>query len=198
MSAGPSEIDADLLDRAKAGDEGAWREVVETLYPLVSGLLRNHLRREADREDVAQEVFLKLFLKIGQYSGSHPFDHWVTRITLNTCHDWLRRIKARPVTSYSDLGDDQRELIERTLAGETTDPDQDPRLLREVLDRVIATLKPREQIIIRLLDLEERSVQNVCDLTGWGASKVKVTAMRARRKLAVQMRRLEQDSDFEL
>jgi DNA-directed RNA polymerase specialized sigma24 family protein len=45
-----------------------------------------------------------------------------------------------------------------------------------------------------LLDLEQRSVQDVCNHTGWGASKVKVTAMRARRKLAEQMQRLETKS----
>jgi RNA polymerase sigma factor (sigma-70 family) len=189
------QVSPELIARARTGDETAWREIVESLYPKVAGIIRNHVRREADREDVAQETFLKLFLKIGQFSGKHPFDHWVARITLNTCHDWLRRLKARPVASFADLGDDQRELLERTLAGETTDPDQDPRLLREILDRVIATLNPREQIVIRLLDLEERSVQDVCNLTGWGPSKVKVTAMRARRKLAEQLRRLDPDSN---
>ena len=59
---------------------------------------------------------------------------------------------------------------------------------------MIATLAPREQIVIRLLDLEQQSVQDVCNHTGWGASKVKVTAMRARRKLAEQMQRLETPS----
>ena len=96
MSDGPSEISPELLAKARTGDEPAWREIVRVLYPVVSGHLRNHLRREADREDVAQEVFLKLFLKLGQYSGRHPFEHWVSRITLNTCRDWLRRRALHP------------------------------------------------------------------------------------------------------
>ncbi len=183
----------ELIARAKTGDESAWRELVERLYPRVSSMLRNHLRREDDREDVAQEVFLKMFLKIGQYSGKHPFDHWVSKITLNTCHDWLRRMQRRPLTIYSDLSDDQREAVERTLTADSSDPDEDPRLLREVLDQVIATLNSREQIVIRMLDLEERSVQDISELTGWGASKIKVTAMRARRKLADRMRQLGED-----
>lgn len=188
----PEAIEA-LIARAKTGDESAWRKLVELLYPRVASILRNHLRRQADREDVAQEVFLKMFLKIGQFSGKHPFDHWVSRIALNTCYDWLRKMQRRPLTIYSDMSEDQREVVERTLSADTTEGDEDPGLLREVLDRVIATLNPREQIVIRLLDLEERSVQDICDLTGWGASKVKVTAMRARRKLADRMRQLEED-----
>ena len=59
------------------------------------------------------------------------------------------------------------------------------------LEKLLATLKPRERTVIQLLDLEERTVQETCNLTGWGASKVKVTAMRARRKLREQLQRLE-------
>ena len=62
--------------------------------------------------------------------------------------------------------------------------------MRELLNRLIATLNPREQIVIRLLDLEEKSVAEICDLTGWGSSKVKVTAMRARKKLANHLKKL--------
>jgi RNA polymerase sigma-70 factor (ECF subfamily) len=185
------EIPPELIAAARSGDEPAWRRLVELLYPTVAGIIRNHLRRVADREDVAQEVFVKIFLKLGQYSGTRPLDHWVARITLNTCHDWLRKLKARPQTSYSDLGDRQREILERTLAANQHDPDSDPNLLHDLLDRLLATLKPREQIVIRLLDLEQRSVQDACHLTGWGASMIKVTAMRARRKLADRLRRLE-------
>ena len=183
-----------LLAAARNGDESAWRELVDSLYPLVAGTIRNHLRREADRDDVAQEVFVRIFANLGQYAGRQPFDHWVSRITLNACRDWLRRIAARPLTNYSDLTDDEREILQRTLASDAPSPDESPAMLNDLLDRMIATLAPREQIVIRLLDLEQQSVQDVCNHTGWGASKVKVTAMRARRKLAEQMQRLETPS----
>ena len=184
-------ISESLLDAARNGDELAWRELVDLLYPLVAGTVRNHLRREADRDDVAQEVFVKIFANLGQYAGRQPFDHWVSRITLNACRDWLRRIAARPLTCYCDLSEDEREILQRTLASDAPPPDETPAMLNDLLDRMIAALAPREQIAIRLLDLEQRSVQDVCNHTGWGTSKVKVTAMRARRKLAELMRRLE-------
>lgn len=191
MSQDHAQISPELLDAALRGDESAWRELVETLYPLVAGIIRNHLRREADREDVAQEVFVKIFANLGQFQGRQPFDHWVSRISLNACHDWLRRIAARPMVSYSDLGDDERELIERTLSTDEAGPDEPQSMLHDLLERLISTLAPREQMVIRLLDMDGRSVAEACELTGWGASKIKVTAMRARIKLAEQMKRLE-------
>lgn len=186
----PASIRPSTLDAALRGDEVAWRQLVEALYPLVAGIIRNHLRREADRDDVAQEVFVKIFAHLGQYQGRQPLEHWVSRITLNACHDWLRRVAARPAVSMSDLGDGERGILERTLAAEESH--HEPReMLHDLLDRLIATLAPREQIVIRLLDLEGHSVSEACGLTGWGPSKIKVTAMRARRKLAEQMKRLE-------
>ena len=73
------------------------------------------------------------------------------------------------------------------------DTDTSPESAGELIEKLLQSLNPREQMAIRLLDLEERSVQEVCDLTGWGASKVKVTAMRARRKLTKALERLERD-----
>ncbi len=193
MEETPYRITPDLLERVRAGDETANRSLVEILYPIVRGNLRNHLRRFADHDDVSQEVFMKIFLKIEQYTGPQPFDHWVSRIAVTTCYDWLRKQRSRPLVTYSELSEAEVEIIEKntqsTRAG-TSDTHRE--LFSGLLDKLIATLKPREQIVIRLLDLEENSVKEVTELTGWSASKVKVTAMRARRKLAQQLERLEQ------
>jgi len=196
MEEPPSRITPELLEKVKAGDETANRALVEILYPTVRANIRNHLRRQADHDDVAQEVFMKIFLKIEQYSGPRPFDHWVSRIAVTTCYDWLRKQRARPLVSYSDLSDAEVEIIDKSLktdGGEN--PDTQRELFSGLLDKLISTLKPREQIVIRLLDLEEHSVKEVVELTGWSASKVKVTAMRARRKLADQLERLEQGNE---
>jgi len=181
----------ELLARVRTGEEEAWRELISLLTPLVSKIIHNQVRRTSDHEDLAQEVLTKIFLKLNQFAGKQPFTHWVSRITINTCYDWLRKDKARPLVSYSDLCDTQAEILEKNLSGDSTSNNEDLSAMRELLDRLISTLKPREQIVIRLLDLEEKSVQDVCNLTGWEASKVKVTAMRARRKLTQQLKKLE-------
>lgn len=186
-------VSPELLTRVRVGDEEAWRQLVDLLNPLVSKIIRNQVRRTMDHDDIAQEAFTKIFLKLDQFAGKQPFTHWVSRLTVNTCYDWLRRQKARPLVTYSDLGETQAEILEKNLTGQSGENKESLAAMRELLDRLISTLKPREQIVIRLLDLEEKSVQDVCDLTGWGDSKVKVTAMRARRKLSEHLKKLESD-----
>ena len=185
-------VDSALLLRIRRGEEEAWRELVDFLNPQIYKIIRNQVRSSADHDDLAQETFTKIFHKLGQFNGKQPFTHWVSRITINTCYDWLRRHKSRPLMNFSDLGEAQAEIVQKKLAGQNNDQENDLAAMRELLDQLIATLKPREQIVIRLLDLEENNVQDVCDLTGWGASKVKVTAMRARRKLTDQLNKIQQ------
>ncbi len=186
------EFPADLIERARKGEARAGQEIVEALHPLVSRWVRGQIRRHADVEDVVQEVFLKIFVKINQYRGPQPFTHWVSRLSITTCYDWLRRQKARPAVMASDLTDAERDVIERTLAHEANeDGAARSELLTGLLDRLIASLKPQEQVVIRLLDIEERSVAEVAELTGWGHSKIKVTAFRTRKKLSELLQRLE-------
>ncbi len=187
----PDAIPESLLAGVRSGHEDSWRELVDLLSPQVFRIVRNQINQTADHEDVAQETFTKIFLKFEQFAGLQDFRHWVSRITINTCYDWLRKKKARPVDSFADLGEQHAEIIERSLAGESDTQEFGRQMMIDLLHKLIATLKPREQIVIRLLDLEEKSVQDVCNLTGWGASKVKVTAMRARRKLGDMLRELE-------
>lgn len=177
-------ISPEVLDGVRKGDEAAWRELIRLLSPQVYSIIRRQIRSHADHDDLAQDTFTKIFLKLDHYAGNSEFRHWVSRVTINTCYDWLRKKKSRPLFSFSDLGEKEERLIGQTLAGEGSDNDDNLDELRHILDSLIAALKPREQVVIRLLDLEENSVQTVCELTGWGESKVKVTALRARRKLA--------------
>lgn len=177
-------IPPEVLEGVREGEDQAWRELIRLLSPQVYSIIRRQVRSVSDHDDLAQETFTKIFLKLDRYAGKNEFHHWVSRIAINTCYDWLRKKKSRPLSSFSDLGKNEERLIVRTLAGEAPGNDDSLDEIRRILDRLISSLKPREQIVIRLLDLEENSVHDVCELTGWGESKVKVTAMRARGKLA--------------
>ncbi len=94
---------AGCLERVRARDQAAARELVEHLYPLVIRIVRSHLPRRVAEEDLAQDVFLKMFTRLAQYQGNVPFTHWVSRIAVTTCIDQLRAQKRRPEFRWADL-----------------------------------------------------------------------------------------------
>ncbi|MGJ8698236.1 MAG: RNA polymerase sigma factor [Verrucomicrobiaceae bacterium] len=185
-------ITGDFLAAARQGDERVSRELVDRLYPLVISIVRKNLPRNESEEDLAQDIFLKIFSHLHQFAGKQPFEHWVSRIALNTCYDRLRRQEKRPVMTYAELGADEATFLDQAHAPGNPSSEGGPTLAREILEKLFTFLKPRERMIIQLLDLEEKTVAETAALTGWGASRIRVTAFRARRKLGHALEQLEQ------
>lgn len=174
---------AGCLDRVRRRDQAAARDLVEHLYPLVIRIVRSHLPRRVPEEDLAQEVFLKMFTRLDQYQGSVPFPHWVSRIAVTTCIDQLRAQKRRPEYRWADLSEHEAEVLEAVTADEAGAAPDDAVAARELVSRLLNQLKPEDRTVIQLLDLEQKSIAEISQLTGWNASLVKVRAFRARRKL---------------
>ena len=107
----------EVIARVRAGSQQAASDLVDALYGQVIRIVRSHLPRAADEQDLAQEVFMKVFSRIDSYRGDQPFPHWVARITINTCYDRLRRQKSRPEIRFSDLSEDEAEFLQSTFAG---------------------------------------------------------------------------------
>lgn len=180
------------IRRVSLGDEAAAREMVEALYPHVIRIVRSHLPRAADEQDLSQDIFMKIFAKLDRFRGDQPFPHWVARIAVNTCYDKLRQQRVRPEFRFADLSEEEARFVENTLTHATPEAAGTPGADgSEVVEKLLATLNPVEQMVLRLLDLEQKSVKEIIEVTGWTASKIKVAAMRARRKLAETLKRLE-------
>lgn len=169
--------------RVRRRDEAAARELVGHLYPLVISIVRNHLPRRVAEEDLMQEIFMKMFTRIDQYQGAVPFNHWVSRIAVTTCIDQLRAQKRRPELRWADLSEQETDVLDAVLTNERDVAPDEALAARELVGKLLAQLKPEDQLVIRLLDLEQLSVAEVSARTGWNGPLVKVRAFRARRKL---------------
>ena len=174
---------AACLDRVRRRDQVAARELVDHLYPLVIRIVRSHLPRRVAEEDLAQEVFMKMFTRLEQYQGAVPFPHWVSRIAVTTCIDHLRAQKRRPEFRWADLPENQAEVLDAVMTNENDVAANDALAAHELVHQLLEALKPDDQLVIRLLDLEQKTIAEIADLTGWNQSLIKVRAFRARRKL---------------
>ncbi len=181
-----AEIDlARCLERVQLMDQEAAVALVEHLYPLVIRIVRAHLPRRTDEKDLAQEVFLKMFARLSRYQarGGSPFEHWVSRLAVRTCLDALRAERRRPEVRWSDLSEEHSAWLEYMLLEHAPAPDTAASSARELLDKLMSRLAPRDRLIITLMDLEQKTVKEVGAVTGWSIPLVKVAAFRARRRL---------------
>lgn len=183
---------AGCLERVRARDQAAARQLVEQLYPQVIRIVRAHLPRRVAEEDLAQDIFLKMFTRLDQYQGSVPFPHWVSRIAVTTCIDQLRAQKRRPEFRWADLSEQQAEVLEVVTHDEREAAPGHALAARELVDRLLGQLKPEDQLVVRLLDLEQKTLAEISALTGWNPTLIKVRAFRARRKLQKLFKELQQ------
>jgi RNA polymerase sigma-70 factor (ECF subfamily) len=174
---------AGCLDRVRKRDQAAARELVEHLHPLVIRIVRSHLPRRVAEEDLAQEIFLKMFTRLEQYQGSVPFPHWVSRIAVTTCIDQLRAQKRRPELRWADLSETEAEVLDNVITNENEAAPGDAMAAKEIIAKLLEQLKPQDRLVIQYLDLEQKSLSEISELTGWNKTLIKVRAFRARRKL---------------
>lgn len=181
-----------LVAAALRDDEEAARALVRRLYPFVVKLVRSHRPARAAEEDLCQMIFIKMFQKLPQFSGAVPLEHWLSRIAINTCLNAIAAEKARPELRRADLSEEQAAVIDN-LASTSDAPGADEQLAaRDLVAHLLAALKPAERLVIDLLHLQQKSVEEVARLTGWSKPLVKVRAFRARQKLKQQLARLSQ------
>jgi RNA polymerase sigma factor (sigma-70 family) len=174
---------AGCLARVRAGDQAAARDLVNHLYPVVLRIIRTRRPRRVAEEDIAQDVFLKMFSRLDQYHGTVPFAHWVSRIAVTTCIDHLRAQQRRPELRWADLSENEAEMLDHVLTNEDAVDASEALAARELVEKLLAALKPEDRTVIQMLDLEQKSLSEISQLTGWSTTLVKVRAFRARRKL---------------
>jgi len=181
---------AACIERVRQRDEHAARLLLDHLYPQVIKLVRAHLPRRTSEDDLTQMVFMKIFSKLDQYSGKVPLEHWVSRVTINTCLNQLAAEKARPELSWADLSEDQQHVLEN-LPGRTDDAGiADAYASREIVERLLASLSPRDRLLVTLLHLEGRTPREVEKITGWNGTLVRGRAFQARRRLRKHFEKL--------
>jgi RNA polymerase sigma-70 factor (ECF subfamily) len=179
-----------LVQAALQHDDEAARRLVRELYPLVAKLVRSHRPRRTAEEDLCQMIFIKIFQNLPQFSGKVPLEHWVSRIAVNTCLNQIQSEKIRPELRHADMTEEEVAVVENLAAtSEELAPDQ-KLASRQLVEHLLETLKPSERLVIEMVYLQGRSVEEVHKLTGWSTALVKVRAFRARQKMKKQLARI--------
>ena len=187
---------AALVQGALRHDDEAARELVRRLYPLVAKMVRSHRPRRTAEEDLCQMIFIKVFQKLSQFSGKVPLEHWVSRIAINTCLNQIESERIRPELRHADLSEEEQAVVENLAAS----PDElapDRQLAsRQLVEHLLELLKPVERLVIDLLYLQGRTVEEIRKITGWSAATVKVRAFRARQKMKRQLTKISSGTNL--
>jgi len=168
--------DAALVAATLAGEDDAFAELVRRHKARVFSAASRFARDAHQVDDIAQDAFLRAFRNLAKFRGDAPFEHWLARITVSACYDFLR--KERRIREQVSL-----DAYDFDLRDHGADAALAAGRARELVLHAMRQLSADEQLILTLAELEERPMREISELTGWSESNVKVRAFRARQSL---------------
>ncbi len=181
-----------LVSRAQAGEEGAFREIVERYQAKVFSIIHGIVRQRNDVEDIAQQVFAKVYVSIRNFDFRSSLITWIYKITVNECFDYLRKRKVRKLVYESDLSEDEVRRVENSEPTVNLQTPADLSLAqRDYVVKLLTKVSEEERMLLMLKEVEGYSVEELAERTGMNENTIKVKLFRARQKLVKAAQRLD-------
>ena len=185
-----AETDGELIAAIRAGRSECFEDLIRRYQPRLFAMARRYARREDEVEDIVQEVFLKAYTRLDGWRGDAPFEHWLMRLGIRICYDFLRSHQRNREITATELSPEETDWLDRQ-SGQSEAPGAEADAARTLVAKVLEKLSPPSRLVITLLELEDRSVKEVASLTGWSIPLVKVRAFRARAEMKKLIERLD-------
>ncbi len=180
-----------LVRRAQAGDQLAFRDIVERFQAKVFSIIYGILRNRNDAEDIAQQVFAKVYFSLPNFDFRSSLLTWIYKITVNECYDYLRKKKVRKLVYESDFSEEESQRIQNSEASTDAEPLAEERLAqRDLVMKLLEKVSEEDRNLILLKEVEGHSVEELAEMTGMNENTIKVKLFRARQKLVKAAGRL--------
>jgi RNA polymerase sigma-70 factor (ECF subfamily) len=169
----------ELVRNALAGDERAFRKILEGHYTLIYSVVRGVAGQRGETDDIVQEVFIKIFRALGDFRGDSRLSTWIYRIARNEALNAIdkRRPQVIPIEDCEEFpaGDESPEASYRRRIG------------RERLERFMERLDEKQRVAIELRYIGDKSYEEIADIMDIPLGTVKTYIYRAKLSLKRMM-----------
>ena len=176
-------MDELYIERVLNGDVDAYRYFVQQYKDMAFSVAVSVLKSEFEAKDTVQESFIIAFRKLKSFKGNSKFSTWFCRIVINEALKQAKK-QERGFYNLAEIPDIIEEGMPRALA-----------LIEEeeqkfFIGLALQNIPSREALALTLFYLEEYSLEELSDLTGWSASNVKVILFRARKSMYCELNKV--------
>jgi RNA polymerase sigma-70 factor (ECF subfamily) len=179
-----SELDSDIIERAKRGDEEALNTLFERHAPALHRLAVALLGNTADAEDAMQETFLGAFQNIGSFAGRASIKTWLSRILLNQAARLRRAKRVREAVRAVDFNAPATIALK---GNEIADGSGDSGIRMDVL-AALDGLSAEFKAVVVLREFEGLSYGEIADVLDVPQGTVESRLFRARRELQEKLK----------
>ena len=187
----------ELVQRAKAGDNAAFSQLVSDYEGKIYNLALRYLGNPDDAMDASQEVFLRMFRFLSGFQEDSSFSTWLYRIGVNVCKDLLSK-RSKRAEQPLEIPDEKEDSRPADLPDARYDPERllEGAELRRTLTAAIAQLPDQQREMIILRDIQGLSYEEIGQALCLEAGTVKSRLFRARENLRKKL--LQNGNIFDL
>lgn len=193
----PNLPDADVVNLAQRGNEGAFRELIRRYERPVFSLIYRMVRDSAAAEDLAQDSFIKVLNHLDKYRPEFKFSSWLFKIANNVAIDFLRKRQLDTISidgspHASTAAEVEATSIELSDSAESPLDELASRELGAIIEQAIAKLRPEYRNCIMLRHVEGRSYEEIAATLDLPLGTVKTYIHRARHQLREALEHLRE------
>lgn len=176
-----------LVQRALCGEQAAYTEIYNRYINRLTRQVRGIVGRE-DAEDVAHRVIERAFERLKEFQPERHLGAWLGRMANNLAIDYVRANRRRKATS---IDEENEEEDSRPLQVPDPDPLPEDTVIegetREQVRRVVSQMSPTHELVLRLKYVNNMSVEEVADATGYSPDAVRRCLHAIRRTLKARI-----------
>ena len=175
-----------FIEQLRSGKQSAFSQLLDDYQQKVFGTCISFIPNKEDAEDVAQEVFLEVFKSIHKFKGDSKLSTWIYKIATNKCLEFIRKKNTK-----------KRFAFMQTIMGNEIPLDKTsyftevnhPGILLEnkeksaIIFKAINTLPESQRVIFTLAKIDDKSYQEIVEITGKSLSSVESLMFRAKKGL---------------
>lgn len=175
-----------IIAKVKQGDMVAFNALIDEYKAMAFTLALKLMKNREDAEEVAQDAFVKAYKNIGQFEGKSKFSTWLYTIVYNTALTRLRKKQLDMQDIDSHSVESSSAFSESGMEWRNLQRDERSSYIKQALEQLVV----EDQVVITLFYLNENSLAEICEITNWELSNVKVRLHRARKRLLIELEKL--------
>lgn len=184
-------MDEIYIHKVLNGDTDAFRFIIRNYKDMAYSLAMSVLKDEFVAQEVLQTSFIRAFSNLASFKGKSKFSTWLYRIVINESLKVLKK-RGNNFLVYEEgsisIGS---EIDDFTL--KIGEDDQ-----RYYINEALKRLSPKESLSLRLFYLQENSIEEIAEITGWTRSNIKVILHRARNNMRIMLNKYYNKQAFHL
>jgi len=171
------------------GNTSSYSQLIDKHKDKVFNLALRICSNHEEAEEIAQDAFLKAYRSLKNFKGKSSFSTWLYRIAYNTAIS-LVRSKRKGNVYIDDLPAGVADYIEYSVPVENEDTDYRNYVVNFALQRISC----EERGLITLFYFYDLDHEEISKITGISRANIKVKMLRARRKIAEIIKKVEKEN----